>query len=363
MKKLSLLAVLILITLSIWFSIKETKAPPSSDKPIIKIGATLPLSGTFTNVGVSLRNTFLLAQDDLKKRDTKYNYEFIIEDDAFDAKRVISNFRKFQSIDKTDAVISFASMTGNIISPLTEKNKIIYINFGASDKKVADGKYNFIHWNMPDTIADGMIDFYKKQNIKKVAFIVENDSGVITIEKSFTQKLKDTNIESKTYIVQPGEKDFRLLLQKIEHNDNPDIYLVMIWTESLSLFIKQYHEAGINKLITNLETFATVENKSIIEGSYYVDSAQSSDELTTRLRQSYPNSSSEFATGNVYDAIMLIVTAFEQAETKEQAVDKLSSFKTFPGISRELTQDDIGIFSSQAIIKHIKNGQTITFKE
>lgn len=102
------------------------KEEEKSNKPTIKIGVILPLTGNYANSGQSFKNATLLAQDELKKQNLKNDYTLIIDDDNFENRKTAALFHKQQSIDKVDAVISFASASGNVIAPLAEKSKIIY---------------------------------------------------------------------------------------------------------------------------------------------------------------------------------------------------------------------------------------------
>lgn len=128
-------------------------------------------------------------------------------------------------------------------------------------------------------------------------------------------------------------------------------------------FFKQMKEAGINKPITNIEIFSMIKDFSIIEGAYFTDISQTSSGFWKRLKTAYPDTPSEFATGNIYDNIMLLVQSFEMAENKENAVDVLGQIKDYNGVNGSLWQDGTGVFHSNAVLKKIINSKPVVIEE
>ena len=90
-----------------------------SDKPVIKLGASLPLTGNMSHIGISAKNSLQMALDEWNKKDTKFKYKLIVEDDAFEAKKVAAIANKFVNVDKVKAVFSVFSIGANVISPIT----------------------------------------------------------------------------------------------------------------------------------------------------------------------------------------------------------------------------------------------------
>ena len=78
---------------------------------------------------------------------------------------------------------------------------------------------------------------------------------------------------------------------------------------------------------------------------------------------SHNKSDNIYSIGNMYDAVMLIVEAFERAETKENAIDELLKIKEHDGVVGKIIQDENGIFNSNAVLKKVVNGKPVTIKE
>ena len=187
---------------------RNEQQPTEGAKPIVKIGVTLPLTGGVAMLGESNKNALLLAKQQLKN--TKYDYEFVFEDDAFSPKQAASTANKLINIDQVDALISFGSPAGNAVSPIAEKARITHINDFASDAHVADGEYNFVHCTPAYKDSERFIAELKKRNVHSLVFFAQQDNpGAIAIINSFENDVKKTDIQVlSTQKFNTGTNDF-----------------------------------------------------------------------------------------------------------------------------------------------------------
>lgn len=328
-----------------------------TDKPVVKIGVVTQLSGNMSMVGEGIKNAVILAKEDLAKRDLKNEYQFVIEDDAYEARKTAMIFPKLKDLDKVDAILSSFSQTGKIIAPQAEAAKILHIGI-ASDEIIAAGKYNFIDWTVPSKTAQRILDFYKSRGFKKIVSIVPNNAGALPLKKAFMDRLKpEDGIEVSTHLVAPEEKDFKMLLAQTRE-EKADAYLALLYGASFATFFKQYQEAGETAVITSIETFAVLPDFSIANGAYFTDAAEADSKFMEKYQRKFSKSSA-YAAGNMYDMVLLTVEAFEKAPDKKQAVDELAKIKTYDGTVGRLTQDEKGVFNSEAVLKHIENGRPV----
>ena len=87
-------------------------------RPEIRIGVTLPLSGSLSDVGQASKNTLEMALDKWKKRKTKYSYKLVFKDDAFKPRKSNFNANRMVNADRVRALIS-------ILSPAKRRRKNI----------------------------------------------------------------------------------------------------------------------------------------------------------------------------------------------------------------------------------------------
>lgn len=144
-KKILIISAIVLILLIAW-GIIASKPVNQAEKPTVKIGLNLPLSGGVAFLGEPAKKAAELALKDAGN--TKYNYELVFEDDQFSPKLSVTAANKLISVDKVLAIIEFGSGTGNAINSIAEQGKTAQFSL-ASDPTVAKGVYNYVHWTPP----------------------------------------------------------------------------------------------------------------------------------------------------------------------------------------------------------------------
>jgi len=356
-----ILGVVILVIIVILVTVIYKPIP----KETIKIGVIAPLSGNLTFVGEGYRDAFLLAKENSKN--TKYNYELIFEDDQMDPAKTATALQKLISIDKVNAVVSFASGPANVISPIAEQNKIIHFGI-ATDPSSAKGEYNFMHWTPPSEEAKTFVAELQKRGIKKLGIFVTNQQGVLATVAAITEQLKSTNIEIVTeQKFNMDERDFRTLIAKAK-SSGAEIYLLETFPPQLELLIKQIKEAGISIPLTCIELVeSSDEAMKLFEGYWYVNSADSTTEFNKKFEDKYGKTPPP-AAANGYDIFNMLVAAYEKAgkyeqPTPEKVIGALNQIKNFDGALGKLNMGPDGIVFSPAVVRMIKDGKPVTVSD
>jgi len=366
-KTIKIVVGIIVLILAVWgiSSLFATKGPET--KPTVKIGVTLPLAGDVAMLGQNSKQALLLAQEQLPKN-TKYNYEFVFEDDQFKPTIGASTANKLISIDNVSALFSFGSPVGNVVSPIAEKAKVPHINFFASDMNVANGDYNFVNYTPPYKDSEVFIKELNKRGIKTVAFFGQQDNpGVGAIITAFEKDIKNTDIKVLyNQKFNTGTRDFRTLIATVK-NLNPDIYILEASSPELETLTKQLREAGIKTPVTTMEAFEFSPELSLFEGMWYVNAADPQKWFVDLFTKKYPNDTPKFGAANGYDSLNLIVKAVEEAgngktvPTRVDIKDALSKIKGFDGaLGNNLSIDENGVVVSGAVVREIKDGKPVT---
>lgn len=351
---------ILIIVVVIFIGYNAVKNQGQSDT--IKIGIIAPLTGSSAFVGEGIRDAVLLAQKDIKN--TKYQYEFVIEDDALDAKKTALAINKLISVDKVDAVVSFGSGTGNVVSPVTEQKKIIHFGI-ASDANIAKGNFNFIHFTPPSEEAKLMVDQLSKRGIKKIATFTLNQQGFLAITDSIKKNLTGTNIQLVSeQIFNTGDTDFRTIISKAKNN-NPEILIIEGFSPEIDILAKQLKEAKISTPITTVNAFELSKQKDLFEGYWYVYTADPTVEFAKHFQDAYDNREITMGVSNTYDAISLIVAAAEKSDSKTKPstsfiVNELMKVRDFKGALGNLTIDKDGIVISSPVVRMIKDGKPVS---
>ena len=332
-------------------------------KPLIKVGVSLPLTGDIAYMGQALKGAVMVAEQQLKNNNKlKNDYQFIIEDNAYNTKTVMAINNKFAWVDKVNAIVDFASNPGLVTSQFAEKNKIIHINTGSSDRNVAKGEYNFSHTTLPDMEAKVLVRDIL-YNYKNVALVVLNEASGIAAAEEMRKEMDAHGIKYTQYVVNDGEKDMRGLIEKMEQND-PDIYVVTLYSPNFDVLYKQMKEKGINKPITSTNFMDLVNNLSILpDGTQWVTYPSPEPVIRGKILEANKGvTTSELCVGNIYDAVMMVVEAFENSKSNEEALKYLNNLQTFTGVYGKVEIHD-GILNVPAIRKVLKDGNPVEVKE
>ena len=105
---------------------KETAQ--ANAKPVIKIGATLPLTGNLSYIGEGARNALNMVMEKWKNKDTKYDYQIVYEDDMVKPQQAAINTHKFIYMDKAKVVVSVFGVVDRPVDDIANQNKVISLS-------------------------------------------------------------------------------------------------------------------------------------------------------------------------------------------------------------------------------------------
>lgn len=358
-KLLSLIIALILILTAC-----DQKNEKIAEKPVVKIGVSLPLTGNLAPIGNSIKQALMMAQKEVPQN-SKYNYEIIFDDDGYELRKIANNSLRQISAEKVDAILSLFDGAAAVISPIAEKAKIpnIGCTWGADFFK--DYHYSFNHWSRPETQIKAFIELLKDKKIKSFAVMMINYASsqemIKHIEKGAeTNGIKITSIN----VINNGTKDFRMIIQKIKQQ-NPDAIMLQMLDPELGLFTKQAYEANLHFPYVAIDQLQTAQHKELLEGADFVLSLDGTNEFKDRLAKQ-SDLPAYSCVANLYDGFKILVNIFENSDHKptgEQIKDEIYTIKDFPsslGVNIKVDKD--GIIDSPLIKAEIKNGETIIKK-
>ncbi|MDD4990020.1 MAG: ABC transporter substrate-binding protein [Candidatus Pacebacteria bacterium] len=361
------LAILILAVIAVgaWYGIwGKGKSSQVSHRAVVKIGVILPLTGNTAFMGESCRKAMVMAQEQLGN--TKYDYQLIFEDDGMDKIKTASAFSKLANIDKVDAVVSWSSGSGNVVSPMAEQNKIIHFGI-ASDANVAKGDYNFTHLTPPESEAVKMVQELVKRQISKIALVGLNQEGVVATFNFLRSKMAGAGIEIVFDALLSGEQmDFKTEIQKIK-NAKPQIVVLEFFSPQIEIFASQAKELGLDIPLTAIEAFEFSERPELFNGLWYVQVADPTNDFVKLYQEKY-NDEPKLGAANGFDVFNLLMKGFEIVgqnqkvkPVNEEVIKALEQIKDFPGaVGLISVLPESGIVWSEAEVRMIKDGKPIT---
>ncbi len=343
----------------------ESNSALKSGKPIIKIGATLPLTGNAAEAGQAAREAMIMTLEVLQKQGLKYDYHLIFEDNQMSPQKVALTTNKLIHVDKVSAVFSFWGLMSNVAAAIANANDVLNFSctFGENSTK---GKYNFNFAPLYTQQAKIMVDELKRREIKSVALFIDASDIREQYEAVEAEIKENSNIKIVfSEHIQNGERNYRFTIAKA-HSRRPDMYLISGYPPSPIIFLRQLKQiTGRNDNVTSIDTFIEIprEHRSVVNGLWYVDSNWVGNDLfQEQLIARYVTPTT--CTGTVASNLEIFITAFENADIKAGEVipdnnsivawifDNIKDFKTVNGITTVINE---GLFVVEPTIKTIQN--------
>lgn len=359
MKKLLAIISFLILTFAAYKFFAHRQSNPSQQKPTVKIGMSLPLTGNLAQIGNAIKDVIALAKNEIPS-DSKYNYEFFIEDDGYEPRRMALMNNLMISTHKVDALFTIWGTAANITAPLAEKNKIIHINCGWGGDIYGQFKYSFHHSPSTRSQAKALTTLLRDKNIKTISIVSINYALFDEIMKYVRPNFAEAGIKIlSTDLVNMKTYDYRMIIAKLKET-NPDIILILLDKPELGAFGKQAAEMKLNKPFTSIDVIIEAENLSLYEGSEFIMAPIGSPEFITKFKKISDNNI-EVCLANFYDMVKIIYNTYEQFDDKptpEQIVDALHQIKNYDSpVGAKLTVDQNGNIDSDLIRAKIQNGQ------
>ena len=359
-----IIIVLLLIVTAVNRFPKEASGEP------VKVGVIAPLTGTRADAGEYMRNALALAQEDTAKN-SRYPFEFVLEDSKYEAPTAISAYRKLVDFDGVKYIIGpYGSSEVMAVGPVAEEAKVLLLLPGAqSDEISALGDYIFriIHHSSQEAPVFAKF-IANKMKGDTLHFLLLNTAITEPYLKVFTPVFESEG--KKIGITEKYEvttSDFRSALLKIKNRNPSDIFLIAT-PKHAALILEQARELGITAQFYNIgvegpELLAT--KGAAAEGLLYPYSYNnhSEEKSISNFSERY---SSRFGTepdtiaANTYDAALLLTRCIDDVGNDVSLVkDCLYETKDYSGASGIFSIDENGDAIKTIIIKTIKNSQFV----
>lgn len=333
----------------------------ASAKPVVKIGASFPLTGNMAAIGIGTQKALVAAINDVNANpNNKYHYELLIENDQMEPKLINNVANKFIYSDKVDVIVSFFSTAGRVVAPLAVQNKIINFNFGYSPE-VLQSKYNFQNFTTLNAENDATIEFLKANNVNNVDLLYQNIGAADQLLEPLKGLLEQNGIDYTVHRFNKGGRDFAVLVSKIKSSLSQAV-LIYAFEPEEDILTKEIRLQNVDKIIAYNDGLLMTNNYEIYEGYYNIGS------LMTPLdyQQAWGLEEQNAAyTAYLYDTGKIIAEAYENAPAKgkiptsDEISDYLHSRVNYSGIVGDYILDERGQFHSKGQVTIVKGGKLI----
>ena len=155
-----------------------------SSKPIV-IGASLPLTGDFSQPGGAARRGYEVWKDMVNGKGGLLGRQVQLKilDDASDQNTVVSDYNRLITKDKVDLLLgTFSSLLNLPASAVAERNRMLYVEPAGGSPKMFERRFHYLFFAQQATAphqADVFVDWVKSlpsgQRPKTAAYPTQDD--------------------------------------------------------------------------------------------------------------------------------------------------------------------------------------------
>lgn len=322
----------------------------------VKIGAILPMTGTFAFYGEDQRTGIDVALEEVGDKVT-----IIFEDSAGENPKAVAAFNKLTNVDGAKIVITSTSWISNsVYSQAADANILQAIIASAAFKRTREDTAVRFTVDVKDE-APYILDYLKP--FSKVAVLhLNNDYG-----KGWAEMLKK-DLGERVVAVEaynPGDADVSTQLSKIKASE-PDVFVLVSTGKEGGLFAKKARELGINAPLVSqrpIQSPELLQAGSAIEGLVYSYPAYDvNHKFVSRYKEKFGKEPTVFA-AEAYDSIITIAKASEKCNTDTACLFKFFASSAYDGALGHVTFDEKGDAHYPFILKQVKDGKFVLYEK
>jgi branched-chain amino acid transport system substrate-binding protein len=144
----------------------DDQAGADSNQPI-RIGASLPLTGDFSQPGNAAKQGYEIWQDIINDEGglLEREVELVILDDASDQNTVVADYNRLIPQERVDLLLgTFSSLLNLPASAVAERNQMVYVEPAGGAPEIFERGFQFLFFAQPATAphqADIFVDYIK----------------------------------------------------------------------------------------------------------------------------------------------------------------------------------------------------------
>lgn len=225
---------------------------------VLKVGVAFPVSGPLAKIGQAITNGVEIAKDIVSEQPNGKKIE-LVKADTPDATAAVNEVNRLITQEKVKTIVGlYSSPLVLAASEVTERNKVVLWEVGASDPRITGRGYKYIFRPNPNASAFGptTIEYLTKEVAPKLGLesyklkvaIVHEDgdygTGVTKFTKEAAKKAGIKIIGEIKYNAKTTNDMTSIILQLKQLN--PDVLVLVQLDTDAQLFWKQAKQLGLN---------------------------------------------------------------------------------------------------------------------
>ncbi len=351
--------IVIVLILIVGFSMKND----SNQSESLTLGLMLPLTGDYAAAGQNMQKGMEVALDQYRKENPDASIKVVIEDDAYDAKKGVSAYKKLVDLDKVDMILMLSTPVIDAIHEDVVARGIPMIQLGVQTVGVADD--NIIQFSPAAEAPIGFLATHLSDSAeytgKKVAVIYDNASAQISFFDAFKKSFK----HDFTPFVVNSKNDLRSYATKIA-NENFDVVVVIESPENGALFAKELLTLDSTMPVlafdAQLQT-GFADYTRILGDANKINGAKSMwfkagkmDVVNDLYKQKYGEAPG-FLVDFSYDMVNVALATYDANDA--DWVKNLKKFSDANGASGSISFDKNGVRIQPMVITEVRNGALV----
>ena len=338
-----------------------------TDKPVVKIGVTLPLTGPLGYSGRELQEAMKMRIEEVPAN-SKYIYKINFQDDQLKSSQEFSNVMKFVNVDKSDVVVSGFAGSGEAIADLTRQNKVIHFDSTWSNKVSPKSPYTFVYYTPIADIVETWLKIAHQKGYRKIS-VINNDShlgGEYAIAQLKQQIKKYPDMEIIDIERVPlGGSDLRTVIYKMSLK-NPDVYVSLLLMPSLDRWMSELRSYENKVPVSGIVVLEETDDASLFNGSWFVGVTRPTLQMVQRFEKKYNHKLRSSYSAFGYGLINRVIEAYEAHDTKpgaDEIAAYLSNINDIDPVVGPVTVDQDGQFHLIPTVFNIQDGKIIPIKQ
>ena len=346
----------------------------------IQIGASLPLTGEFSQPGTAAQQGYEVWQAMVNEEGGLLGREVRLEilDDASDQNTVVADYNRLITRENVDLLLgTFSSLLNLPASAVAERNRMVYVEPAGGAPEIFQRGFEYLFFAQPATAphqADIFVEYLEglpeDQKPKTAAYPTQDDPFTKPVIDTIRSELESMGVETVYSTVYPPDTtNFDSIANSIT-SENPDLVAQgAVFEDGIGL-IRSMRKTGFNPKIlfqtsapSNGSQYAEAIGEQNTEGVFY--SVSWSDEADYPLNEEFVNAYQEefggippedaadaFATAQVLQAAVEEVGEIDQDKIKDWLHE--NSVETILG---ELSWNDRGEPEQEFLLAQWQSGE------
>jgi branched-chain amino acid transport system substrate-binding protein len=345
-----------------------------SQKPVV--GVLLPMTGSASNYGESMKNGIDLALEEAQGQTPK-GFKIVWGDTASDPATGAAELRRIAGEGAKLVVAGTTSDTAHALLPLLEETGTILISPSASDPSLTKESRLFFRVFSSDELEGRRAGrfLYEDQDKTSVLIYAEDSAQARGIEPPFRlvfEQAMGGEVVGRVMVDDPGwEKESSDLLAA---HRPASVYIIAYGDKTIEV-LRHLRSKGFSGPICASSAFYTgrivEENPDLVEGVYFPQPAfdiQSDAELVQNFVASYRQhyqADPDIYAAHAYDAMRVAIWVATECKSYSSAeIRRVLAFsvKEFPGVTGIIQFNDYGDVHHNPIMFIVKNGQVLNYE-